>query len=232
MKKINVLIVDGRKLAREGVVALLKHQDIRVVGEAGEVQDAARLISPLRVQVAVLNVGPSPHLPAAAVSHLVAAHPGVRVIVLAWSISARGMRELLKAGAAGCLTRECTSEELIAAIRTVAAGKLYLSPQLTDVMIEGYVTNDRAHRALRPLAPREVEILRRISSGQTTKEIAHALEVSSKTVETHRRRIMIKLDLHSVAELTQYAVMEGLIPFTVGVSSVALREAATEQSRH
>ncbi len=211
MTKINVLIADGRKLLREGMSALLKHTEVRIIGEADHVQSASKLIEPLGVDLVLLNLTQLLHTSSEAVQTLTKAHPRLRVIVSAENVSARAVREILKAGAMGCLTKECASAELLAAIRAAMLGKRYLSADVIDLLAEGYVTADR-RSGTRALAPREQEILCRIASGQSGKEIAKALNIASKTVDTHRRRLMHKLDRHSVAELTHYAVTEGFIP--------------------
>jgi DNA-binding NarL/FixJ family response regulator len=108
------------------------------------------------------------------------------------------------------LTRDSASAELVTAIRTVVAHQTYLSPSIADTVVAGYVLPRGKRKGARSLSAREREILQRIADGQTTKTIASALGVSGKTIETHRRRLMEKLGLHSVAELTKYAVRAGL----------------------
>lgn len=213
---IEVLLVEGRKLLREGLRALLeRHDDLRVTGEADDSRSAAKLIRAMDIDVVVLNVIPPQYGGVEVVRSMTRAFPDVRVVVLTMDPAPQLLRELLSAGAHGCLTKESSATELVAAIRTVVAGQSYLSPRLVDVMVNGYARPARAQAApapARPLAPREREILQRIAGGETTKEIARALGVGTKTVETHRRRLMQKLNKHSVAELTKYAVLEGLTP--------------------
>ena len=204
--KNECLIAEGRKLLREGIAALLKHSDVRVVGEAGSIESAAKLLQPLAVDVVLLNQNQLAPPGATAVRTLMDASSHVRVIVLSMNVSARGLREILNAGAAGCLTKECGSKDLLTAIRCATAGKRYICPEVTSLMIDGYLGAGRS------LGSREQEILCRIASGQSVKEIAYDLKIGPKTVETHRRRLMTKLDRHSVAELTHYAVTEGFIP--------------------
>jgi DNA-binding NarL/FixJ family response regulator len=214
---INVLISDGRKLVREGLAMLLaRHDDIRVVGEADDSRSAAKLVAPLAAEVVVVNLpqaGIMSEVPIARqiVRELVGAQPRVRVIILGMRLAPPEVRELIAAGAAGCLTKECASEELVAAVRAVAAGKVHLGALLAEEVVRRYVKPSNGSPSRPRLAPREAEVLRRIAAGQSTKEIAHVLGVGTKTVETHRRRLMGKLDRYSIAELTQYALMTGMI---------------------
>ncbi|HEV2294278.1 MAG TPA: response regulator transcription factor [Tepidisphaeraceae bacterium] len=209
---LKVLLAEGRKLLREGLCALLeRHEDIRVVGEVDDSRAAAKLIPALAVDVVVLNVIPPQYGRADVVRAITKSFPDVRVVVLTLDPTPQLLRELLNVGAHGCLTKESSATELVDAIRTVMTGKSYLSPRLVDVMVNGYARPTSAP-PVRPLAPREREILQRIAAGESTKEIARALRVGTKTVETHRRRLMQKLNKHSVAELTKYAVLEGLTP--------------------
>jgi DNA-binding NarL/FixJ family response regulator len=210
MAKTNVLIAEGRKLLREGVAALLKHTEVRIVGEAGSVESAMKLIQPLAVDVVLLNLTQLAHPGADAVRSLLNASSKVRVIVLAMHVTSRGLKEVLNAGAAGCLTKECGTADLLSAIRSAMDGKRYVCPEVTNIMIDGYVSPTRT------LGAREQEILCRIASGQSVKGIAYDLKIGAKTVETHRRRLMTKLGRHSIAELTHYAVNEGFIALKTG----------------
>lgn len=214
--RINVLLADGRKLLREGLSALLeKHSDIHVAGEAEDGDDCVRLVRPLGINVVVLNLAPPTRSSLQVVSAIAAAKKDVRIVVLVFSPSAHTVRELLRAGVSGCLARDCASAELVQAIRTVAAGGTYLSNSLVDMVAHAYAGHSKAGLSSKPLAPREQQILQGIAAGQSTKEIAAALKLRTKTIETHRRRLMEKLNLHTVAELTKYAVMQGLSPLEV-----------------
>jgi DNA-binding NarL/FixJ family response regulator len=202
--KTNILLADGRKLVREALALLLeKQEELRVVGQAEDGHDAARLVKALSVQVVVLNPTPSTQSVPDLVRSIVKARPGVRVIVLTFNPAVEFVQDILDAGALGCLTKECSGPELISAVRTVLENKLYLSSSLVDRVVKRYVRPSSQTSGEKSLAPREREILRHIASGQTTKEIAAALGVGTKTVETHRRRMMEKLNRHSVAELTK-----------------------------
>lgn len=209
--KIKVVIADGRKLFREGLCLLLeKHDDVRVVGEADDARSAAKLVQAMGAHVVVLNCLSTGAGGADVVRSLLEAHSKVRIIILALSPSVEWVREIMEAGAAGCLTRESASAELVSAIRTVREGRLYLSPGLVHQMVSGRLRPSSADASSKPLAPREREILRRIAEGQFTKQIAAELQIGPKTVETHRRRIMKKLNAFTVADLTKHAIRDGL----------------------
>jgi two-component system response regulator NreC len=209
--RINVLLVDGRKLFREGLSVLLeKHADLKVAGEADDAAAAPKLVKALTPDVVILNTTLSTRSAAKSVESIVNARSGARVIVLTFQADAAFVREVLQAGASACLTKESASAELVAAIRAVVSKQTYLSPTIADAVLAGFVLPGGKRRSARLLSPREREILQRIADGQTTRSIASAIGVGPKTVETHRRRMMKKLGLHSVAELIKYAVREGL----------------------
>jgi DNA-binding NarL/FixJ family response regulator len=138
--------------------------------------------------------------------------PDVRVLVLSVHTDRRSVSRALRMGASGYMQKDSAFEELVRALRLVARGKTYLSPSIAGVVVEDYVRVVPEELASKPtnLTPREREVLQLIAEGHTTKEIASLLSVSVKTVETHRRNIMRKVNLHSVAELTKYAVQEGI----------------------
>jgi two-component system NarL family response regulator len=211
---INVLISGGRKLVREGLSALLeKHSDIRVVGEADDSRGAIKLIDALDAHVVLLlsQTSGSPTESRAAaqvIRSIVDAHPKVKVIIVSYGLTPPELRRLMSAGAIGCVTMESASIEVITAIRGALTEKVYLSEQLVAQVTKFVTTQKRAEPVL---APREIDVLRQYAEGKSTKEIARAMHIGVKTVETHRRRLMQKLDRHSIAELTQYAIAKGLV---------------------
>jgi DNA-binding NarL/FixJ family response regulator len=216
--KIHVLLADGRKILREGLCLLLeKHPDIKVVGEAEEAAAAVRLATALTPDLVILNVTASTLGADRVIRAIRAASPSTRLLALGVRAEAPFIRQVLEAGASACLTRQCAAAELVTAIRAVMTHKVYLSPRIAEAVVSGYVlpAADGTAPGGRALSPRERQTLQRIADGQTTKQIAAALRLSAKTVETHRRRIMQKLALHSVAELTKYALREGLTSIEV-----------------
>jgi DNA-binding NarL/FixJ family response regulator len=125
--------------------------------------------------------------------------------------------EALSAGAKGYLLKDCAATDLVVAIRNIFAGGIHLSQKATELIVKEYIQPETQHdsNAKDHLSPREVEILRFIANGESTKEIAYALELSTKTIETHRQNLMKKLNIHSVAGLVKYAIREGIAPIDI-----------------
>jgi DNA-binding NarL/FixJ family response regulator len=146
---------------------------------------------------------------------ILALRPQTRVIILTMHADRRYVTESLKAGASGYLLKEAAFSELVTALRQVRSGKIQLSPRVAEMVLEDYVHLARqAPGPANTLSAREREVLQATAEGRSTKEIAFNLGLSVKTVETHRKQIMEKLDLHSIAELTKHAVREGLTPLS------------------
>ena len=221
---------------REGLRMLLeRHDDIHVAGEADEGKAAAKIAKALAADVAILNVTFWSR-EVRDVMKALSRNGRTKLICLTISHEAGFVRELLQAGAAACLTKEAAAEELVTAIRAVHEGKVYLSPTVAHAVLAEYIApatgksrgvgsgggrsgggaSSGAGGAsvgdVATLTPREREILRRIADGESSKQIAAALDIGLKTVDTHRRRLMEKLKCYSVAELTKYAVRSGLTP--------------------
>jgi two-component system response regulator NreC len=210
---IRILLADDHKIVRDGVRSLIdKEPDMDVVAEAGDGRTAVQLAQELSPAVVVMDIGMPDLNGMEAARQIVDAAPNVRVLALSMYADRRFVSEMLRAGASGYLPKKCAFEELAGAIRAVAAGRIYLSPAISEVVVKDYVRRlaDADAPAPSRLSAREREVLQLLAEGHSTKEIAVRLGVSAKTIETHRRRIMDKLDLHSVAELTKYAVREGL----------------------
>ena len=212
-KTLRLLLADDHRIILEGLHTLLaRHDGIEIVGEAADGPAAVRLAAELSPDIVVMDIT-MPGLNGIDATRQVLAHnPRVRVIALSMHADRRFVIGILKAGAAGYLLKDCASEEIARAVRTVAGGGMYLSAKITDVVVKDYVAqhwmNDSS--AYTVLTAREREVLQRMAEGRSTKDIAFQLKVSVKTVETYRQQIMEKLDIHSVAELTKYAIREGL----------------------
>jgi DNA-binding NarL/FixJ family response regulator len=210
---IRILLVDDHQMIRDGLRHLLKLQkDMDVLAEAEDGRSAVQLAGKLKPDVVILDVAMPDLNGIEAARQIRSLYPEVRIVALSMHSDRRFIAEMLKAGATGYLLKDSAFEELAQAVRTVAAGRTYLSPQITGSIVEDYVQrlpNGRDSVAS-ILTPREREVLQLLAEGQSTKQIAGRLHVSVKTIETHRRQLMEKLNLHSVAELTKFAIREGL----------------------
>jgi DNA-binding NarL/FixJ family response regulator len=212
---IRVLLADDHNIVREGLMSLLeKEPDIDVVAMADNGRTAVQLAGELKPDVAVLDIAMPEMNGIEATRRISRDDPEIKVLALSMHSARRFVTEALSAGAKGYLLKDCAAEELVRAIRTVAVNETYLSPKVAGLIVKDYLKHspDSAPSAESFLTNREREILQLIAEGESTKEIAFKIGVSIKTVETHRQQIMKKLNLHSVAELTRYAIREGLTP--------------------
>jgi DNA-binding NarL/FixJ family response regulator len=211
---IRILLADDHTIIRQGLCSLLeKEPDMEVVGEAEDGRKALRLVQELIPAIIVMDIT-MPNLNGVdATRRIISQFPEVKVIALSVHSNKRFVADMLKAGASGYILKECLFDELVQAIRAVDSGVRYLSPKITGVVVNNYVEHLSAApqgSSLSILTDREHEVLQLLAEGKTTKQIALELHVSPKTVEANRHRIMEKLDIHSVAELTKYAIREGL----------------------
>ena len=210
---IRIILADDHKLFREGMRALLaKERDMEAVAEAGDGRATMQLADKLSPDVVVMDVSMPDANGIEATRKIAASHPKARVLAVSMHADRRFVADMLRAGAAGYVLKDCASEELVRAIRTIAARQTYLCAAVAGMVAEGFVrsASEEVVAAHDLLTPREREVLQLIAEGKTTKEIAYTLAVSGKTVETFRQKIMEKLGLRSVAELTKFAVREGL----------------------
>ena len=212
--KIRVLIADDHKIMLAGLRSLLEKQnDIDVVAEAENGRKAVQKAQETKPDVVVMDVSMPDLNGIEATTQIIESVPETRVVALSMHSDKRFVLGMLRAGAAGYLLKDCASQELANAITQVAAGKKYLSPEITGVVIDDFLQGgnaDNVDTVTAVLSAREREVLQLIAEGWSTKQIASHLYVSIKTIETHRRQIMKKLDLHTVADLTKYAIREGL----------------------
>jgi len=212
---IRVLLADDHKIVREGLMSLLeKEPDIDVVAMADNGRTAVQLAGELKPDVAVLDIAMPEMNGIEATRRISRDDPQVKVLALSMHSARRFVTEALSAGAKGYLLKDCAAEELVRAIRTVAGNETYLSPKVAGLIVKDYLKHspETTLSDNSCLTNREREILQLIAEGESTKGIAFKIGVSIKTVETHRQQIMKKLNLHSVAELTRYAIREGLTP--------------------
>lgn len=210
---IRVLLADDHKIVREGFRKLLDQEvGIEVIGEADTGRRTVELAQELAPDVIVMDIT-MPDLNGIDATHQIRKKvPNVRVLCLSMHSDKRFVLAVLRAGASGYLLKDCPFEELARAIHTVARNEVYLSTQIAHYVVDESITHtkDKKSAAYTVLTPREREIVQLIAEGKNTKTIAFDLGISVKTVEAHRRQIMKKLNMHSIAELTKYAINEGL----------------------
>lgn len=208
---IRVLLVDGHRLVREALRYLLDHvPGMEVVGEAGDGQAALTQAGRLSPDVVVLDIG-LPDLPGPEVAmRLRQAGCDARIVVLSACADKRFVIEMLRAGATACVTKSAASTELVRAIRAAAAGQSYFCPEVSGALVSQVCGTASPGEGL-SLGRREREVLRLISEGMRTPSIAEELNIAVSTVEVHRRNIMRKLGLHTVADLTRHAIREGIV---------------------
>jgi DNA-binding NarL/FixJ family response regulator len=209
-RKTRILLADDHAIVRQGFRAILAAQaDMEIIGEAGDGREAVEQAIELKPDVVVMDVAMPGLNGIEATRRLADALPAARVLALSMHKDAVYVREILRAGARGYLLKDSFDRDLIAAIRAVAKGEAYLSPAISDAVLDDYrrhVTNP-----IDLLTSREREILQLIAEGKTNKEIAQLLNLSVYTVDAHRGRIMEKLNLHSTGELVRFAMRAGLV---------------------
>lgn len=210
---VRLILADDHKIMREGLRALLARQkEIEVIAEAESGRGVVELCAQLHPDVVVIDISMPDLNGIDATRQIVREDPQVKVIALSMHSDKKYVKEMLSAGACGYLLKDAAFEELGTAIAAVLKHKTYLSPQITDTVVKDYVGEHAPSGSVAStaLSTREREVLQLIAEGKATREIAATLYVSVKTVETHRKQIMDKLGLNSIAELTKYAIREGL----------------------
>lgn len=212
MKTIRTLIADDHALVRAGIQALVeKINGVKVVGEAGKSSEAIKLIADVKPNLILLDLT-MPDGSGFEVLQFVANNfPDIRVVVLTVHEAGEYAIRALREGAAGFIPKSAASTELEQAIQTVMNGEIYISPETSRKTLIDFGRRVTKRDLLETLSPRQREVLRLIAEGHTTKQIAQVLEISVKTVETHRAQLMERLDIHDVAGLVRYAIVVGLI---------------------
>jgi two-component system, NarL family, response regulator NreC len=210
---IKVLLVDDHQIVREGLrVMLEKEHDITIVGEAEDGRGAERLAQELVPDVIIMDVAMPDLNGIEATRQITAKLSEVKIIALSMHDDRRFVLNMLKAGAAGYILKDDAFKSLSKAIRTVMANKSYLSNQISDMLDNHGFTSSHGAKSTDSelLSAREREVLQLVAEGKTSNQIAEKLHISAKTVETHRQQMMCKLNIKNVAELTKYAIREGL----------------------
>ncbi|HSF57872.1 MAG TPA: response regulator transcription factor [Candidatus Binatia bacterium] len=213
MKTVKILIADDHQILREGLKSLLEKQPgFAVVAEAEDGFSAIDGVKKHKPDIAILDIG-MPDLNGIEVTRKIRSETAeTRVIALSMHADRRFVMGILEAGAKGYLLKDSAFAELVTAVAAVAKGKTYLSPSIAETVVKSSLEkSDRGEQGSSVLlSGREREVLQLVAEGKSTKEIAFKLFVSAKTVETHRKQIMDKLNIRTVAGLTKYAIREGL----------------------
>ena len=213
---VKVILADDHQMFREGLRSLMERQtDIEIIAEAADGRSIIKLLQKLSPDVIIMDVSMPGLNGIEATRQIKAEFTDVKVIALSMYSNRQYVIEMLKAGASGYLLKDCAVKELCEAIRIVAAGQVYLNPQVSTLVVNDYLKCLSDTPVAGPtdssvLSAREREVLQLLTEGERTKEIASILHVCVKTVERHRQNITGKLNLNSIAELTKYAIQEGL----------------------
>lgn len=217
MKPLRVLLADDHALVRAGIRLLLEQTaDVEVVGEAGDGLEVLAMTKALQPDVLLVDISMPGLGGLEAAERASKEAPDVKVIILSMHANEEYVFQALRAGASGYLLKESAAVEVELALKAVRRGEPYLSPAISRTVIEGYLgrVSGGGAAAGAALTPRQREILKLVAEGQSTKDIAFALNLSVKTVETHRAQLMQRLDIHDVASLVKYAMRIDLIPRT------------------
>jgi len=208
-----IIIADDHKIFREGLSSLLKSLDeVEVLGEAEDGRSLVEMVKKLQPDLVILDVAMPGMNGIEAAKHIHALNKNIKLLALSMHSDSRFVKQMLQAGAVGYLLKDCAFNELTMAMQTINKNQIYLSPGITNLVVKDYLQYniEGTQSTTNVLTPREREVLQLLAEGKGTQNIAILLEISGKTVETHRRQIMTKLDLHSIAELTKYAIREGI----------------------
>ncbi len=213
LSRIQILLVDDHALVRAGIRKLLESlPGIEVVGETGDGRTAIELVETKHPDIVIMDIAMPVLNGLEAVARLSQDFPNVRVIILSMHTTEEYVLKALRSGAKGYLVKDAAMNELEVAVRAVANGRTYLSPSISNYVIDGYVhSTEEEFPQLKTLTSRQREILQLIAEGYTTKEIANMLKVSTKTVESHRSRLMERAQVHDIAGLVRYAIRMGVI---------------------
>jgi two-component system NarL family response regulator len=213
---IRIILVDDHKILRDALISVLEREsDISVIGEARNGTEALKLIKEARPDVAVMDIGMPDMGGIRTTLALRAEFPKVRILALSTFFDRRIILQMLGAGASGYIVKSAGSDELLRGIRAVFAGRNYLCPEVSKIMVDSMrSTKIFEKKNGDQLGRRENEVLKLLAEGLTSPEIGLRLHIATSTVEVHRRNIMRKIDIHSIAELTKYAIRQGLTEVT------------------
>jgi DNA-binding NarL/FixJ family response regulator len=214
MSTLRILIADDHEVARKGIRALLEsHPGWEVCGEAADGREAVKAASRLKPELVLLDIGMPSLNGLDATRQILAEEPDTLVLILTMHDSEQVVREVLAAGARGFLLKSDAGRDLVTAVEALQLRRTFFTTKVAQLVLEGYLhpgpETEQPTRSV--LTPREREVIQLLAEGKTTKEVATTLNLSVKTAETHRTNLMRKLDLHSVVDLTLYAVRNGIV---------------------
>jgi len=212
-KKVKILLADDHRILRLGLRELLgKKTGFEVIAEAENGRDAIKLSRKFLPDVVLMDITMPDLNGVDATQQIMTECPGTKVIILSVHSEQRFVAEVIKAGASGYILKDCNFDEIIQAIDTVTSGSIYLCSRIATVLRDDYLKHlvSGEPESASVLSSREREVLQLIAEGKSTKEIAFSFNLSVKTIEAHRQRIMEKLNIHNIADLTKYAIREGL----------------------
>jgi two-component system, NarL family, response regulator NreC len=204
-----ILLADDHSVVRQGVRIMLEREGFEIIGEAADGMEAVRLAEKTQPDVAIVDLSMPVMNGITAVGQIRKLSPRTKVVLLTMYTDEHHILEALRAGVKACVTKTQAVEHLIAAIKEISAGGVYLSPSVSGAVVQAYLT--KSDTPFDPLTDRERLGLQLVAEGNTTKEIALVLGVAAKTAETHRVKVMEKLDIHSTAGLVRYAIRRGLV---------------------
>ena len=212
-QKIRVLVADDHPVVRKGLqLCLSRHEEVKVVGEAADGEEALQKALELAPDVVLMDISMPRKDGLAVTQELRKKAPQIKVLVLSVHSNKDYIFRIIQAGAHGYVSKEASPEELFSAIESVCNGETFFSPEMAQAAIHQLVNNGGKREPFAQLTAREREVLVLIAEGQSNKEIANRLGIGVRTIETHRERIMRRLDIHSVAGLTKFAIANGLVP--------------------
>jgi DNA-binding NarL/FixJ family response regulator len=217
MKKTRVLLVDDHQVVRRGIAGLVRdaRPDWELCGEASTGREAVSAAATLKPDIVVMDFSMPDMNGLEATREILKNNPKTEVLILSVHESEQIVHDVLSAGARGCIFKRDAGTDLITAMEALRQHKLFFTSSVSEVMLSGYlVRTDAAPPAdapPRPLSPRELQIVKLVAESKSNKEVAHLLQISPKTVESHRAHIMEKLDLHSVTDLVRYAVRNNIV---------------------
>lgn len=217
--KHRILLADDHEVVRTGLRRVLEGMgSVELAGEASDGREAVRLAEQLKPDLVIMDISMPELNGVEATRQIVALSPQIKVIILSMHPDRQYVSEALRAGACGYVLKNVATRELATAVTAALSGKTFLSPKIQEVVVQHFVRGEPGSSSAQPagqtraatLTPREREVLQLLAEGKSNKEIAARLFVSVKTVEAHRAQIMDKLDIRTVAELTKYAIRQGL----------------------